>query len=134
MRRTGGTCKQQSGPSQPSRAKQSPVCDDTRTEMMDRMLVQTKEVNKEQPSYRNLSDTARRVLQSTYPVAASRQYFSANHTSPHLTSTHITPDYVNTIILHLESVLYTAVNVWNKYLCRPMCYELFSLFGISFDH
>jgi hypothetical protein len=77
----------------------------------------TKEVNKEQPSYRNLSATARRVLQCTCPVAASRKYFSAIHTSPHLTSTHLTPDYVNTIILHLVSVLYTAVNVWNKNLC-----------------
>jgi hypothetical protein len=77
----------------------------------------TKEVNKEQPSYRNLSATARRVLQCTCPVAASRKYFSAIHTSPHLTSTHLTPDYVNTIILYLVSVPYTAVNVWNKNLC-----------------
>jgi hypothetical protein len=69
---------------------------------------------KEQPSYRNLSATATRVLQCTCPVAASRKYFSAFHTSPHLTSTHLTPDYVNTIILHLVSVLYTAVSVWNK--------------------
>ncbi len=59
-----------------------------------------KEVNKEQPSYRNLSATATRVLQCTCPVAASRKYFSAIHTSPHLTSTHLTPDYANTIILH----------------------------------
>ncbi len=73
-----------------------------------------KEVNKEQPSYRNLSATATRVLQCTCPVAASRKYFSAIHTSPHLTSTHLTPDYANTIILHLVSVLYTAVNDWNK--------------------
>jgi len=77
-------------------------------------LVTTKQVNKEQPSYRNLSATATRVLQCTYPVAASRKYFSAIHTLTHLTSTHLTPDYVNTIILHLVSVLYTAVNVWNK--------------------
>jgi hypothetical protein len=73
-----------------------------------------KEVNKEQPSYRNLSATATRVLQCTCPVAASRKYFSAIHTSPHLTSTHLTPDYANTIILHSVSVLYTAVNDWNK--------------------
>ncbi len=77
-------------------------------------LVPTKEVNKEQPSYRNLSATATRVLQCTFPVPASRKYFSAINTSPHLTSTHLTPDYVNTIILHLVSVLYTAVNVSNK--------------------
>jgi hypothetical protein len=74
----------------------------------------TKEVNKEQPSYRNLSATATRVHQCTCPVAASRKYFSAIHTSPHLTSTHLTSDYVNTIILYFISVLYTAVNVWNK--------------------
>jgi hypothetical protein len=76
-----------------------------------------KEVNKEQPSYRNLSATATRVLQCTWPVAASWKYFSAIHPTPHLTSTHLTPDYVNTMILHLVSVLYTAVNVWNKNLC-----------------
>ena len=34
-------------------------------------LVLTKEVNKEQPSYRNLSATATRVPQCTCPVAAS---------------------------------------------------------------
>jgi hypothetical protein len=43
-------------------------------------------------------------------VAASCKYFSAIHPTPHLTSTHLTPDYVNTMILHLVSVLYTAVN------------------------
>jgi hypothetical protein len=37
----------------------------------------TKEVIKEQPSYRNLSATASRVLQCTCPVAASRKYFLA---------------------------------------------------------
>jgi hypothetical protein len=37
----------------------------------------TKEVIKEQPSYRNLSATATRVLQCTCPVAVSRKYFSA---------------------------------------------------------
>jgi hypothetical protein len=41
----------------------------------------TKEVNKEQPSYRNLSATATRVPQCTCPVAASRKDFSAIHTS-----------------------------------------------------
>ncbi len=51
--------------------------------------VKFKEVNKEQPSYRNLSATATRVLQCTCPVAASRKYFSAIHTSPQLTS-HLT--------------------------------------------
>ncbi len=56
----------------------------------------TKEVNKEQPSNRNLSATATRVLQCTRPVAASWKYFSAIHPTPHLTSTHLTPDYVNT--------------------------------------
>ena len=76
-----------------------------------------KEVNKEQPSYRNLSATATRVLQCTCPVAASWKYFSAIHPTPQLTSTHLTPDYVNTMILHLVSVLYTAVIVWNKNLC-----------------
>jgi hypothetical protein len=33
----------------------------------------TKEVNKEHPSYRNLSATATRVPQCTCPVAASRK-------------------------------------------------------------
>ncbi len=73
-----------------------------------------KEVNKGQPSYRNLSATATRVLQCTCPVAASWKYFSAIHTSPHLTSTHLTPDYINNILLHLLLVLFTAVNVRNK--------------------
>jgi hypothetical protein len=63
------------------------------------------------------SATAIRVLQCACPVAASRKYFSAIHTSPHITSTHLTPDFVNNIILHLVSVPYTAVNVWNKKLC-----------------
>jgi len=36
-----------------------------------------KEDFKEQPTPRNLSATARRVLQCTCPVAASRKYFSA---------------------------------------------------------
>jgi hypothetical protein len=94
----------------------------------------TKEVNKEQPSYRNLSATATRVLQCTCPVAASWKYFSAIHPTPHLTSTHLTPVYVNTMILHFVSVLYTAVNVWNKKFMALMSYELFSLFGISLDH
>ncbi len=35
--------------------------------------VLSKEVNKEQPSYRNLSATATRVLQRTWPFAASRK-------------------------------------------------------------
>ncbi len=89
-------------------------------------LAETKEVNKEQPSYRNLSATATRVLQCTCPVAASWKYFSAIHPTPHLTSTHLTPDYVNTMILHLVSVLYTAVNVWNKnscLLCLMNCFH-----------
>jgi hypothetical protein len=68
----------------------------------------------EQPTSRNLSATAARVLQCTCPVAASQKYFSAIHTSPHLTSTNLTPDYVNNIILHLLLVLCTAVNVWSK--------------------
>jgi hypothetical protein len=93
-----------------------PACPHMDTQAVGRYTpyMSTKEVNKEQPSYRNLSATATRVLQSTCPVAASRIYFSAIHTSPHLTSTHLTPDYANTIILHLVAVLYTAVNVWNK--------------------
>jgi hypothetical protein len=55
-----------------------------------KMAAQPKEVIKEQPSYRNLSATATRVLQCTCPVAASRKYFSAIHTftSPHLNSPH----------------------------------------------
>ena len=36
-----------------------------------------KEVNKEQPSYRNLSATATRVLQCTWPIAASGKDCSA---------------------------------------------------------
>ncbi len=44
-----------------------------------------KEVIKEQPTSRNLSATATRVLQCTCPVAASRKDFSAFHTSPLLT-------------------------------------------------
>ncbi len=43
-----------------------------------------KEDIKEQPNPRNLSATATRVLQCTCTVAASRKYFSAIHTSPHL--------------------------------------------------
>jgi hypothetical protein len=54
----------------------------------------SKEDIKEQPTSRNLSATATRVLQSTCPVAASRKNFSAIHTSPHIISTHLTPDYV----------------------------------------
>jgi hypothetical protein len=74
----------------------------------------TKEVNKEQPSYINLSATATRVLQCTCPVAASWKYFSAIHTStsPHLNS--LTLTFVKNIILHLLLVLCTAVNVRNK--------------------
>jgi hypothetical protein len=45
-----------------------------------------KEDIKEQPTSRNLSATATRVLQCTCPVAASWKYFSAIHTSPQLTS------------------------------------------------
>ncbi len=47
-----------------------------------------KEDIKEQPSSRNLSATATRVLQCTRtgPVADSQKYFSAIHTSPQLTS------------------------------------------------
>ncbi len=41
---------------------------------------------KEQPTSRILSATATRVLQCTFPVAASRKDFSAIHTSPQLTS------------------------------------------------
>jgi hypothetical protein len=37
----------------------------------------SKEDIKEQPTPRNLSATARRVLQCTWSVAASRKYFSA---------------------------------------------------------
>jgi hypothetical protein len=44
-----------------------------------------KEDIEEQPTSRNLSATATRVLQCTCPVAASRKDFSAFHTSPHLT-------------------------------------------------
>ncbi len=73
-----------------------------------------KEVNKEQPSSRNLSATATRVLQCTCPVAASWKYFLAIHASTHLTSTHPTLSFVNTIILHLLLVPCTAVNVQNK--------------------
>jgi hypothetical protein len=77
----------------------------------------TKEVNKEQPSYINLSATATRVLQCTCPVAASWKYFSAIHTStsPHLNS--LTLTFVKNIILHLLLVLCTAVNVRNKNYC-----------------
>ncbi len=34
--------------------------------------------------------------------------------TPHLTSTHLTPDYINNIILYLLLVPFTAVNVRNK--------------------
>ncbi len=49
-------------------------------------LTSAKEVIKEQPTSRNLSATATRVLQCTCQVAASRKDFSAIHTStsPHL--------------------------------------------------
>jgi hypothetical protein len=48
----------------------------------------TKEDIKEQPTPRNLSATAARVLQCTCPVAASRKEFSASpkSNSPHLSS------------------------------------------------
>ncbi len=97
-------------------------------------LIRIKEVNKEQPSYLNLSATATRVLQCTCPVAASWKYFSAIHTStsPHLNS--LTLTFVKNIILHLLLVLCTAVNVRNKKLLCLMSYEMFSLFGISLDH
>ena len=76
-----------------------------------------KEVDKEQPSYINLSATATRVPQCTCPVAASWKYFSAVHTttSPHLNS--LTLTFVKNIILHLLLVLCTAVNVRNKNYC-----------------
>jgi hypothetical protein len=77
-------------------------------------LVSDKEDVKEQLTPRHLSATTTRVLQCTCPVAASRKYFSAIHTSPPLTSTYFTPDYVKNIILHLLWVLCTAVNVRNK--------------------
>jgi hypothetical protein len=53
----------------------------------------TKEVIKEQPTSRNLSATATRVLQSTCPVAASQVlgniFFCYSHLiSPHLNSPH----------------------------------------------
>jgi hypothetical protein len=57
-----------------------------------------KEDIKEQPTSRNLSDTATRVLQCTCPVAAPQKYFSAIHISPHFTSTHLTLAFVNNII------------------------------------
>ncbi len=71
-----------------------------------------KEDIKEQPTPRNLSATATRVLRIC-TVAASRKYFSAIHTSPHLRPNPHTY-YVNNIILHLLSVHSTAVNVQNK--------------------
>jgi hypothetical protein len=52
------------------------------------VLAVNKEVNKEQPSYRNLSATATRVPQCTCPIAASRKDFSAFHTSPQTIYTH----------------------------------------------
>ncbi len=61
---------------------------------MRRRGVSYKEDIREQPTSRNLSATATRVHQCTCPAAASRKYFPAFHTSPHLTSTHLTPDYV----------------------------------------
>jgi hypothetical protein len=73
-----------------------------------------KEDIKEQPTSRNLSATATRVLQCPCPVEASQKYFSAIHTSPHLSSTHLTLAFVNNIILHLLLVLCIAVNVGNK--------------------
>ena len=76
------------------------------------LWMRTKEVIKEQPTSRNLSATAARVPQCTCPVAASRIYASAIHTSHHLTT--LTPNCVYNIILHLLSVLCTAVNVRNK--------------------
>jgi hypothetical protein len=77
-------------------------------------LVNTKEDIKEQPTSRNLSANGTRVLQCTCPVAASWKYFSAIHTSPHLTSTHLTLAFVNNIILLLLLVSCTAVNVSNQ--------------------
>ncbi len=79
------------------------------------MFVFSKEDIKEQPTSRNLSATATRVLQCTFPVAASRKDFSAINTSPHL-KPHLTltPNHVNIMYL--------------------MSYALYSLFGIGLDH
>jgi hypothetical protein len=76
-----------------------------------------KEDIKEQPTSRNLSAIATRVLQCTFPVAGSRKYFSAIHTTPHLTSTHLTTDYVNNIILHLLLVLVLLSMLGIKLMC-----------------
>jgi hypothetical protein len=75
------------------------------------MSTQPKEDIREQPTPRNLSATATRVLLCTYMPCCSFSeiFFSYSHlTSPQLTSQY------NNIILHLLLVLCTAVNVRNK--------------------
>jgi hypothetical protein len=77
--------------------------------------VKTKEDIKEQPTPRNLSATARRVLQCTVHAQLQLLGNIFRLFTPHLTSDIIlTPNYVNNIILHLLWVLCTAVNVRNK--------------------
>jgi hypothetical protein len=52
-------------------------------------MVRTKEDIKEQPTPRNLSASAARVLQCTCPIAASRKDCSAIPNSPHLRQTRL---------------------------------------------
>jgi hypothetical protein len=74
-------------------------------------LVRGKEVNKEQSRPTEIFQPPQQGFYSVHvhAVAASQKYFSAIHTSPHLTLA-----FVNNIILHLLLVLCTAVNVRNK--------------------
>jgi hypothetical protein len=68
-----------------------------------------------QPTPRNLSATATRVLQSTIHAQLQLLGNIFRLFTPHLTSDLLlTPNYVNNIILHLLSVFCTAVNVRNK--------------------
>jgi hypothetical protein len=67
------------------------------------------------------------------PVAGSWTYFSAIHTSPHLTSTHLTPYNVNNKIFTFTIGALYCGQCSEQKLMSLMSYELFSLFGICLD-
>jgi hypothetical protein len=72
---------------------------------------QTKEYIKKQPASRNLSATATRVLQCTCQLQLLGNIFQLF--TPHLTSTHLTPCYVNNKILH-----WSATPVYSTFFLR----------------
>ncbi len=83
-----------------------------------KVMAINKEDIKEQPTPRNLAN-ATKVPHCTVHAQLQLlgnifQLFTPHLNSPQLTSTQLTLDYVNNIILHLLSVLCTAVNARNK--------------------